>query len=320
MSTLIGLVFLEFGLRIGMGNFAQSELLRRSDDAEVCLENEPGTDIQYTGWAWRVAPTRMRVNSVGARGPEFTNERRPGVARIVAVGDSFTFGQGVAEDEAWVQVAGSRLHTWGHRNEVLNFGVPGHGTPQSVALVEKRLLPLQPDLVLVGVFANDLTPEDSYCLYGRGGNTGTRFLLRHVYTGRLLYMLGQGRRQARDPALAAKYGTPEDRFVRAMNHLSDLGRQRGFLATAVLLTDREMYTDGQSCPGCTPSHDLVGRTGVYVMDMTPVWRLLHSDIPRFFIPGEDHLSTDGNRVMGEALADALRNWPEFVARAPQSRR
>ncbi len=317
-SIVIALGFLEAGLRIGLGNFAQSDLLKRSDDPEICLENAPGTDVLYTGWMWRVAPTRMRVNSLGARGAEIEAGRRPGIARVLAVGDSFTFGQGVEEDEAWPIVAGARLWTWGHKTEVLDFGVPGHGTPQSVALVEKRLLSLRPDLVLVGVFANDLTAEDSYCLYGQGGNEASRFLLQHVYTGRVAYMLGQRSRQTRDPELVAKYGTPEDRFVRSMAHLVDLGSREGFLVAAVLLTDREMYTDGQSCPGCTPPHDLVGKTGAFVIDMTPVWRLLHTDIPRFFIPGEDHLSVDGNRIMGEALADALRSWPEFVARAPKA--
>src|SRR3989338_5125678 len=43
--------------------------------------------------------TTCNSNSFGFRGKEFTREKRRGVYRIIAIGDSCTFGVGVSDDE-----------------------------------------------------------------------------------------------------------------------------------------------------------------------------------------------------------------------------
>src|SRR5262245_60035299 len=44
------------------------------------------------------------TNGLGFRDHEFTVDKRPGEYRILAVGDSFTIGSGVALDDTWPQV------------------------------------------------------------------------------------------------------------------------------------------------------------------------------------------------------------------------
>lgn len=308
-AVLGSLVLVEVALRVLLGNFAQSAMLRRSDHPEVCLENVPSFDAPYTGWLLRVPPTRLRTNTWGARGPEPANLKDPRRLRVIALGDSFTFGQGVEEHEAFPMIAADRLELAGRPVELLDFGVPGHGTPQSVALLEHRLAPLAPDVVLLSVFANDLSAEDSYCLYGRGGTELSRLLLRHWYGGRLAYMLSRGTRATPAPGLVAELGSPEARFRAAVDRLAQLGRDRGFRPVVVLLTDRDMYRQSRYCDGCTPPHDLLSGASTPVLDLSAVWVRLQEDIPRHFIAGEDHLSVDGNLMMGEALARALLAWP-----------
>ena len=43
----------------------------------------------------------FHVNSKGTRGPEFTEEKPPNTIRIITLGDSTTFGWGLADDETW---------------------------------------------------------------------------------------------------------------------------------------------------------------------------------------------------------------------------
>lgn len=309
--ALFLLLWVEVALRVVLGNFAQSAMLQRSAEPEICLENAPSFDARYTGWLWRVPPTRLRTNSLGGRGPEVAAQAPAGTLRVVALGDSFTFGQGVEEEDTWPMVAGATMVAGGRPVEVLDFGVPGHGTPQSVALLERRLLPLEPDVVLLAVFANDLSAEDSYCLYGRGGSELSRLMLRHWYGGRLVYMLSRGGRATPTAEDVMRLGTPEQRFRVAVDRLAFLAKERGFHAAVVLLTDRAMYEQSRYCDRCTPPHDLVAGSEVPIIDLSEHWALLQQDIPRYFITGEDHLSVEGNRRMGEAVGRALLAWPSL---------
>jgi lysophospholipase L1-like esterase len=314
-GLLVGLFTLELGLRLALGNFAQSALLQRSEDPEVCLELKPGVELTYTGWLARVKPSTMRVNTHGARGPEIPVARKPGSLRIAALGDSFTFGQGVEEEETFVAALGRRLAIEKIPNEILNFGVPGHGTPQAVAHVRKDVLWTQPDVVLLHVFANDLSAEDSYCTFGQGGNAASAWTLRNVYSARLLYIGLGPLRQRPQPELAERLGTPGERFKKAVAELAALAQRNGFLPAVVILTDRETFAQSSYCRSCEAPHDLVKDSGLFVADMSATWRELQKDIPGNFIPRDDHLSVAGNELMGDAIAAKLLAWPELRGRA-----
>ncbi len=315
-NVALGLVMTELLLRVVLGNFAQSRLLRHSKLPGVCLEATPNIDMSYTGWLLRTGATRMRTNSLGGRGVEIA-EKRPGSLRVLHLGDSFAFGQGVEEHETFGMVAARELATERMTVETLNFGVPGHGTPQSVALLEQKLLPLQPDVVLLHVFANDLSAEDSYCLRGprEGQLPLERWLLLNVYISRVLAVLASPLRQVPTPEDIEALGTPEERFRKAIGKATTLAREHGFLFGVVLLTDRTMFTDSRYCRGCSAPHDLLQKLDARVLDMSGTWLRLQEEIRDNYIFGEGHLSVTGSEVMGSALAEELRTWPEFARRA-----
>jgi lysophospholipase L1-like esterase len=101
---------------------------------------------------------RVATNALGFREPRLPSPKPAGVARIVALGDSFTQGYGVAEDEAYPRALEARLaaRAPGHRVEVLNLGVPGTSPRDYVGHLRDPGLAYEPDLVLVGVMANDV--------------------------------------------------------------------------------------------------------------------------------------------------------------------
>jgi lysophospholipase L1-like esterase len=71
---------------------------------------------------------------------------------IAAIGDSFTYGWGVAEAEAWPRVMERQL---GGLARVANLGVAG-GLPRTYAEVAERAVPrLRPDLIIVAVLQGD---------------------------------------------------------------------------------------------------------------------------------------------------------------------
>jgi lysophospholipase L1-like esterase len=89
-------------------------------------------------------------NSLGYRDREL-GPKDPHRCRIVVVGDSFTWGQGIETSERFSNLLEGFL---GPRYEVLNFGIPGHDMPQHLEVLD-QVLPLHPDFVLLQLFIND---------------------------------------------------------------------------------------------------------------------------------------------------------------------
>ncbi|HEX9943420.1 MAG TPA: GDSL-type esterase/lipase family protein [Thermoanaerobaculia bacterium] len=100
--------------------------------------------------------TKVSINHEGLRGPEI-GPKAPGTFRVLALGDSFTFGVGAREEETWPARLQQLLRSRGLRAEVLNAGAPGFGVPDEVAWFQRWGWSLEPDAVVLAVFvANDL--------------------------------------------------------------------------------------------------------------------------------------------------------------------
>lgn len=84
--------------------------------------------------------------------------RRDGVTRVLAVGDSSCYGVEVAASETFSARLGEKLgRALGREVEVLNGGVAGFSSSQTLAYLERRLRPdvVRPDLVITYVGHND---------------------------------------------------------------------------------------------------------------------------------------------------------------------
>ena len=89
-----------------------------------------------------------RVNSAGGRGPEWVERKPAGSIRILAIGESSTFGSANAEDHTWPTVLGNALETsQGLKVDMLNFGIPGQRIKGMVKLLSAVLEKYHPDVV-----------------------------------------------------------------------------------------------------------------------------------------------------------------------------
>jgi lysophospholipase L1-like esterase len=102
-----------------------------------------------------------RTNRLGLRGPEVAVPRPPGLARVLVLGDSFTFGLGVdaaaATFPALLERKLAETARPAARVEVVNAGLPGSLTGDWVALFERTGRALDPDVVLAVFFLRDGT-------------------------------------------------------------------------------------------------------------------------------------------------------------------
>ena len=90
----------------------------------------------------------VRINSLGLRGPEPAPVPAGG-ARVLALGDSWTSGHEVEENETFSAVATGLLSSRiGVPVQVINAGVRGYGTDQALLFYRERLRQLHPNVVL----------------------------------------------------------------------------------------------------------------------------------------------------------------------------
>jgi len=101
---------------------------------------------------WRIA-----LNDEGFRSAPFSRSKRLGVLRIACLGDSWTFGMNVNQDEAYPARVEALLgrQTPARSVEIMNFGILGYTSFQGLQLFKTRVLDLQPDVVIIGFGMND---------------------------------------------------------------------------------------------------------------------------------------------------------------------
>ena len=100
-------------------------------------------------------PHRVHVNSLGYRGRELARNKATGEIRILMVGDSFTYGDFVNDEETLPAQLERELQRWCAGIVVVNAGIGGTTIDTHARMVE-RALPLGPDLVIETFSENDL--------------------------------------------------------------------------------------------------------------------------------------------------------------------
>ena len=169
--------------------------------------------------------TWYETNSLGMRGPEMPRPWPEEDLRVVALGDSCTFGKGVDEADCFPRKLEALLRerVGGRRGAVVaNLGVNGFGPHQYEFLFRARGRALVPDIVIVGCnindFPNPVKAVDHAVYQGRGNlramlPTGMRELAGKLALGRFLrhayYQWNRDRFNARSDELAARARPPE---------------------------------------------------------------------------------------------------------------
>ena len=103
-----------------------------------------------------------RYSAQQFRSPEI-GPKRPGVVRVAVIGDSFTEGMGVKEEDAYPRVLHRLLNTGAEEGhwEVLNCGRRGYDFPALFDLFE-AVLAFEPDIVVYGMVLNDAVKTEAF--------------------------------------------------------------------------------------------------------------------------------------------------------------
>jgi hypothetical protein len=109
----------------------------------------------------------FQLNSQGLRGREVPAAPRPGVSRVVFVGDSFLVGQAVREEHLMTSLSAAALRAAGLEAEVYNLSGIDYGTGQEILLLRRLGRRLEPDAVVLFLYPSNDVVNNSMALAGR---------------------------------------------------------------------------------------------------------------------------------------------------------
>jgi len=270
----------------------------------------------------------VRTNSLGWRSPELDQR-----SKIMVIGDSFTFGFGVGQEEHWPAVLEDRLIAAGRDYQVVNLATEGRSPDQYWADYHFDKARIDPALVIIGFFEGNDYIDGSPIIEQDGDrlgfvpaeNTGGYRYLRAVLQGpaydwlaqhsqaavlaknALYQLLGDpGRRLPHHAAVADQAGRrlrhPEpaalDFTARIMEGLVREVRADGVPVTVVAIPPPEEFY-----PATTELLEQLAGAGAQVEDLRPFFA---EDPERFYFQRDDrHWNAAGHRHAAELIAAAI---------------
>ncbi|MBI5248212.1 MAG: hypothetical protein HY912_01845 [Desulfomonile tiedjei] len=97
----------------------------------------------------------VKINEYGLRDDWVSKRKPPQMFRILCLGDSFTMGAGVRQEDSYPKVLEVLLRRQFPNTEVINAGVDGWDTPEYAEYFQREGMSFTPDLVLVGLFVGN---------------------------------------------------------------------------------------------------------------------------------------------------------------------
>ena len=279
----------------------------------------------------------VRVNSLGLRDGEIATELVPGRRRVLALGDSQTFGNGLDLADTWPKQLEHILEKSGRTTwEVVNAGIPGTDTWQHEILLRRFLGKVNPHVVILAFYVNDVVPRYDPRIVDASALTNTwhkrvAYLLKRsavltwIYDREFWPWFWFGRQSARERSM-------EEAVLDGRN---DPRVERGWRQVEQSLATMKVACDARHVKlfvAILPRRDqvaglLAGRAyneraraiargyGIEAIDLLEdLSAAYRSDGNALFIPWDGHNSAIANRVIAARLASTLIR---FGARAPE---
>ena len=111
-------------------------------------------------FAYRWNKSNVRLNRWGFREREFELPKKDDIYRIAVIGDSFTYGQGIPEEDRFTNLLEKYLNRKKSTYQVLNFGRPGTETIDHLATLKDVVAKANINFILLQWFTNDFEGHD----------------------------------------------------------------------------------------------------------------------------------------------------------------
>jgi lysophospholipase L1-like esterase len=251
---------------------------------------------------------RYRINNYGFRGPDYPIKKPRGVQRIVLIGDSFAFGEGVRFE----QTLGERLERLLNERggdaapvEILNLGVGGAGTLSELSFLRHRGIALEPDLVLWLYVLNDAGAAQLDLWENFTKQYERRWIRRSFLASYLYARVGRqilGRKYIDE--LVGQSKGQRKKWKRSMKRLGkahDVARAAGAEFLVAIFPFMYRLDDGYPF---RDFHDVVSiycrNNDIDVLDLLPAF-IGQTDTDLWVHPSDQHPNEIGHQIAAEAL-------------------
>jgi len=264
----------------------------------------------------------IKINGIGLRERELTS-KGPNECRILLLGDSMVFGQGV-DDRGTIsalteQVLNASVNNGGMRYRVVNGGIRGYSTNQELGLLREIGGAIQPDVVVLVWYWNDIAEADIEKQYADLSGRPKRELpstppwqwrIRELARRSAFLMLAHDALRFRD-ADSFDSSQIEGSLERLEDYLDEflvLADEREFKFAIAIVPPPSAL--GNTHPFGTHAARIETRAesrAIPVVNLLEPLEELYSDTGRLpIIPYDGHYNSDGNRAMAEIMANFLR--------------
>lgn len=147
---VFGLDALSFLKLNSVASIKETGLIMDSEIREILYELKPNLNKYFK-------TVKFQTNSRGMRDKEYSLKKPTDTFRVAVVGDSYTMASGVEIKNAYHTIIEDGLNKFSTdiTFEFINFGVGGYSLSQYVAVIEHKVLPYNPDLILIGFCSNN---------------------------------------------------------------------------------------------------------------------------------------------------------------------
>lgn len=153
VSVAISVIILEIALRV----ILPAPILWKYPQEHYIYDSEIGHWLEPNQQAFTHDKT-VHTNSAGIRDKEYSERAKNGIYRILALGDSQTFGNGLELVDTWPKQLETLLNGNAKdiRYEVINSGLPGSDTWQHEIILQRMLSQYHPDAIILAFYVNDV--------------------------------------------------------------------------------------------------------------------------------------------------------------------
>ena len=267
----------------------------------------------------------VHINSHGTRGPEFQEVKPPNTIRIVSLGDSRTFGWGLAEVETYSEVLGARLQeTLRSKNkvEVINAGVNAWSYTQMHVYFREYALRYQPDFVLVAdanlwtQFSEKNSPQfvKQFMSRVRLKNLLRRFAMYHYIVEVKLKEVYERQRIKFIPVdphqdilfKEQQQNDPSAFFREAIEALCQLALSKGVKPVLIYLPALTELESKQASDILKAKRAVSQKLSIPLIDLTP--ELAPHGKALYLEADPVHLNAEGNRIVAQKLFELMKTW------------
>lgn len=268
-----------------------------------------------------------RFNSEGLPDTEHRIEKDSSVFRVIALGDSFTEGEGTPIDSTWVNFLKCRTEAKypDRRFEFFNAGISGSDPFFAYILLQDKLLKYKPDLVLLTINTTDISDylyRNGFERFGKGDTVmynhppRWEWIYAYSYMARLFVhgVLGYDKHFVKVSSLREKTNNAMSALHEASLKFDSLGLKNNF-KLVIILHPQFIETVKGNYIIDTFDNTFKNDTALIVADILDYFRSLNlcsrEEALKYYWPIDRHHNAHGYKVFADGVFEFLKNNSVF---------